>query len=249
MSEPSPENKVILPLPFLLDASSAAAPTQSLPHHINSFRFGNMPTQEESFEQFDLSNPPPPPLPPAMHSNVQLQHRTPYITQPPQQQAIEPPPRIIQGRRQLSTRNYKTYNGKTIFFCGGRFLTSRALWAFCVSLFLVIMPSVLFLIFTCPWLWHHISPAVPIVFAYIFCITLSSMLKTSWTDPGIIPRNLDIHSMNAHKNDSNRFGYRYSSMSDVSSFPLPREVIIKGVPVRLKYCETCCIYRPPRASH
>ncbi|KAG1120415.1 hypothetical protein G6F42_012751 [Rhizopus arrhizus] len=111
------------------------------------------------------------------------------------------------------------------------------------------MPSVLFLIFTCPWLWHHISPAVPIIFAYIFCITLSSMLKTSWTDPGIIPRNLDIKSMNPHKDDPNRFGYRYSSMSDVSSFPLPREVIIKGVPVRLKYCETCCIYRPPRASH
>ncbi|KAL9557372.1 hypothetical protein MBANPS3_001396 [Mucor bainieri] len=243
MSETNSENKVILPLPFLLDAS-AAAPAHSLPHHINSFRFGNMPTEEESFEQFDLSNPPPPP---AIHSNMQLQHRIPH-TPPQQQQPIEPP-RIIQGKRQLSTRNYKMYDGKTIFFCGGRFLTSRALWAFCISLFLVIMPSVLFLIFTCPWLWYHISPAVPIVFAYIFCITISSMLKTSWTDPGIIPRNLDIHSMNPHKNDPNRFGYRYSSMSDVSSFPLPREVIIKGVPVRLKYCETCCIYRPPRASH
>ncbi|CAO0800394.1 unnamed protein product [Mucor circinelloides] len=217
---------------------------------MDSFRFGNMPTEEESFEQFDLSNPPPPPPPPAVHSNVQLQHRIPHTQQQQQQQqqTIEQP-RIIQGKRQLHTRNYKMYNGKMIFFCGGRFLTSRAVWAFCISLFLLIMPSVLFLIFTCPWLWHHISPAVPIIFAYIFCITLSSMLKTSWTDPGIIPRNLDIKSMNPHKDDPNRFGYRYSSMSDVSSFPLPREVIIKGVPVRLKYCETCCIYRPPRASH
>ncbi|EPB82234.1 hypothetical protein HMPREF1544_11039 [Mucor circinelloides 1006PhL] len=231
MSEPKPENKVMLPFPFLVD-SSAAAPTHSLPHHMDSFRFGNMPTEEESFEQFDLSNPPPPPPPPAVHSNVQLQHRIPHTQQQQQQQqqTIEQP-RIIQGKRQLHTRNYKMYNGKMIFFCGGRFLTSRAVWAFCISLFLLIMPSVLFLIFTCPWLWHHISPAVPIIFAYIFCITLSSMLKTSWTDPGIIPRNLDIKSMNPHKDDPNR------------------EVIIKGVPVRLKYCETCCIYRPPRASH
>lgn len=148
MSEPNSGNKAILPLPFLLDAS-AAAPTHSLPHHVNTFRFGNMPIEEESFEQFDLSNPPPPP--PAIHSNAQLQHRTPHTQPQPQQQqqqqTIESPP-TLQGKRQLSTRNYKMYDGKTIFFCGGRFLTSRALWAFCISLFLVIMPSVLFLIFT-----------------------------------------------------------------------------------------------------
>lgn len=37
----------------------------------------------------------------------------------------------------------------------------------------------------CPWLWHNMSPAVPIVFAYIFVLALASMLKTSWTDPGV----------------------------------------------------------------
>lgn len=26
---------------------------------------------------------------------------------------------------------------------------------------------------------------MPILFAYIFCITFASMLKTSWTDPGV----------------------------------------------------------------
>ncbi|KAI8647925.1 DHHC palmitoyltransferase-domain-containing protein [Parasitella parasitica] len=169
--------------------------------------------------------------------------------QQPQQQIESKSNKLIakQRKRQLNIRNYRKYSGKTIFFCGGRFLTSRALWAFCLSMFLFVMPSVLFLIFTCPWLWHHISPAVPIIFAYIFCIAFVSMLKTSWTDPGILPRNLDLRSIDAHKK-SDRFGHRYSSMSD-TSFPPPKEVLIKGVPVRLKYCETCCIYRPPRASH
>ncbi|KAI7902214.1 uncharacterized protein BX663DRAFT_85793 [Cokeromyces recurvatus] len=106
--------------------------------------------------------------------------------------------------------------------------------------------TLLFLIFTCPWLWHHVSPAIPILFAYLFCLTFTSMLKTSWTDPGILPRNLDIKSTQ----NVNQYGYRYSFMSDDDGlFPLPKEITIKNAPIQLKYCETCCIYRPPRASH
>ncbi|CEP10204.1 hypothetical protein [Parasitella parasitica] len=246
MSERKTDSKVILPLPFLLDPSPTASTTE-LP------RFGNRSTEPKSS---DLSKTPvvyrqdqPQMGIPIAQKQPQPQ---PQLQQQQQQQQQQTEPKnmkhlVKQGKRQLKVRNYKQYGGKTVFFCGGRFMTSRALWAFCISLFLLIMPCVLFLIFTCPWLWHHISPAVPVIFAYIFCITFASMLKTSWTDPGILPRNLDLGSMNAYK-DPDRFGHRYSSMSD-GSFPSPREVMIKGVVVRLKYCETCCIYRPPRASH
>ncbi|KAI9280647.1 hypothetical protein BY458DRAFT_430474 [Sporodiniella umbellata] len=141
-------------------------------------------------------------------------------------------------------RNYQLYVGKTIFFCGGRLLTSQALWAFTVSCVLTLVPAVLFLVFTCPWLWHELSPVVPIVFGYLLTLSLASMLKASWTDPGIIPRNLDRESL-----PQEPFGYPYSSVSNQSLVPSPKYVTIKGLSVRLKYCETCCIYRPPRASH
>lgn len=37
----------------------------------------------------------------------------------------------------------------------------------------------------CPFLWHHVHPAIPIIFAYMAAIALASMLKTSFTDPGV----------------------------------------------------------------
>jgi hypothetical protein len=52
------------------------------------------------------------------------------------------------GKRITTTRNYQLYEGKTMFFCGGRFLTSGSAWAFCVSLFLIVTPAVLFFVFT-----------------------------------------------------------------------------------------------------
>ena len=42
------------------------------------------------------------------------------------------------------------------------------------------------------WLWHHVSPALPIIFAYLFFICLSSFLHASLVDPGVRLRHIQV---------------------------------------------------------
>ncbi|CAO3610887.1 unnamed protein product [Cunninghamella blakesleeana] len=138
-------------------------------------------------------------------------------------------------------RNYEAFQGKSTFFCGGRLMTSQAYWAFIIALILLIAPCVLFAIFTCPFLWFNLHPVIPILFAYIFILAIVSMFKASWTDPGVIPRDLDptptLETFDDH------------SSIWTQPFPADKCVKIKDEMWNLKYCDTCKIYRPPRASH
>jgi hypothetical protein len=134
MSEHEPGNRAKPSLPFLLES-----PSTTRDWNIQPFGFGSSNTgMETSFENFNLTKPRP------------LQHRTEARQQSVNIPAANDimPAVVIKGKRQTNTRNYKLYVGKTIFFCGGRFLSSRAFWAFALSLFLLVVPSILFLIFT-----------------------------------------------------------------------------------------------------
>ncbi|KAG9324897.1 hypothetical protein KVV02_003304 [Mortierella alpina] len=144
------------------------------------------------------------------------------------------------------TRNYKVFPGRNIFFCGGRIMTSRDFPAFFTAIMLLLVPTGLFFGFTAPFLWHHVSPAAPIIQAYLFIVAFSSMLKTSWTDPGVIPRGIDG---DPPLDAPLELEQSSASFYPPRSLPRQKEVQIGNYTVRLKYCDTCKIYRPPRCSH
>lgn len=41
---------------------------------------------------------------------------------------------------------------------------------------------------SCPFLATRINPIIPIVGAILYFFTMSSLLRTTFTDPGVIPR-------------------------------------------------------------
>ncbi|OZJ01479.1 hypothetical protein BZG36_05528 [Bifiguratus adelaidae] len=136
-------------------------------------------------------------------------------------------------------KRYEVFPGNNRFLLGGSLMTGNEYWAFYLVLAILIVPSGLFLGFAGPWLWRDLSPAVVIIFAYLFLICLVSMLKASMTDPGILPRDIDPDPFPDP-----------SITAEYSSFvPMPRETVVKGQMVNLKYCDTCRVYRPPRTSH
>lgn len=82
-------------------------------------------------------------------------------------------------------RNHEYFEGNTVFCLGGRLQNSKQRPVNIATGSFVVIPSALFFGFSAPWLWHNISPAIPITFAYVFYICMSSFIHASVTDPGV----------------------------------------------------------------
>src|SRR5690606_34953597 len=75
--------------------------------------------------------------------------------------------------------------GNTIFFFGGRWQNARQRPVNLATAMLVAVPAALFFAFSASYLWHEISPAIPVTFAYLFYICFSSFIHASVSDPGV----------------------------------------------------------------
>lgn len=151
-------------------------------------------------------------------------------------------------------RNYEYYSGNMCFFLGGRLMNAK-LKPLCIFTFtLVILPAIIFFIFEARYLWHHISPALPIIFGYIFFLTITSFLRSALSDPGILPRNLHPHPPNPEENDplvagpSTTNWVTVKNSKPAASDPEGNQVA-GALEVPQKYCSSCKIWRPLRSHH
>lgn len=105
---------------------------------------------------------------------------------------------------------------------------------FIAAMVILIVTTGTFNAFTIRWLLEDTSfNFIPIVVIseIIFLFTLLNFLQTAFTDPGILQKENEEESDNDFHT------------------PLFKNVIINNTTVRLKYCDTCQFYRPPRTSH
>ncbi|KAL8581233.1 hypothetical protein ACOMHN_038333 [Nucella lapillus] len=90
----------------------------------------------------------------------------------------------------------------------------------------------LYFAFVCRYLSEAYSYAFPVYQGVLALFVILNLSLTTFMDPGIYPK--------AHEDEQ---------VSDDFRAPLYKNVEIKGVMVRMKWCTTCQFYRPPRCSH
>ncbi|WPH01635.1 Hypothetical protein R9X50_00448500 [Acrodontium crateriforme] len=160
-------------------------------------------------------------------------------------------------------KNYEYFAGNMLFFVQGRCLNTKARPLNLVTLGLTALPGALFFVFSAPWLWQNVSPALPIVFAYVFFISISSFFHAAFSDPGILPRNMHPHPPNPEEeNDPLAVGPPTTAWVMVKTFPSQKRSKSRdgnsleaqrgdetAMEVPTKYCKSCNIWRPPRAHH
>lgn len=142
-------------------------------------------------------------------------------------------------------QNYEYFTGNTVFWGKGRFQNARDRPINIITGILVVLPLALFFAYSAPWLWQHISPAVPIIFAYLAFICMSSFIHASLVNPGILPRNLQPMPPPDPAEDPMTIGPPTNDWVMIK--PATSDIAAMDVPV--KYCKTCNIWRPPRCYH
>lgn len=130
--------------------------------------------------------------------------------------------------------------GRNQIFCAGVCIMGPRHdngYAVC-SWFSILMPCVLYFVLCSRYLWNNVSPLMPLVTAFCLVLTLALMLLTTCTDPGILPRASLQRAMP-------ELVPRVQAAAGMGSSPLSEEHIQEGY----RWCPTCQVVRPPRASH
>ncbi|KAI9084079.1 hypothetical protein K1719_034075 [Acacia pycnantha] len=168
-----------------------------------------------------------------------------YVVPPPQQ--TDPVSGSTGGSSDL--RVYQAWKGSNKFFLQGRFIFGPDVRSVGLTIFLIVVPMAVFCVFVARKLMDDFSDhwgisimAVAVTFTVYLLVLL---LLTSARDPGIIPRN-------AHPPEPEGFDGNLdveSGQTPQLRLPRMKEVEVNGMVVKIKYCDTCMLYRPPRCSH
>jgi len=121
--------------------------------------------------------------------------------------------------------------------CGGRFVGGPDARNSLGTLTLIVAPSTVWLL----WVGHFFTTSFSILFVLLAMAlqggSLAFLVAAALSDPGVLPK---------------QDGTRWDDRTKVLRTKKPAkmyDVLVRGFRYKLKYCETCHIYRPPRCVH
>eukprot|EP00899_Mesostigma_viride_P005273 jgi/Mesvir1/14747/Mv05391-RA.1 len=139
---------------------------------------------------------------------------------------------------------YERWPGNNKILFDGRVLLGPDWKSFVATFFVICAPSVVWFVLVQPDLVDERNPAYLAFGLLLVVMDLCLLVATSFREPGIMPRMKHAPVVLADGTVS------YDEQG--SRTPVPRtreEVLPDGTVVKVKFCETCNIYRPPRCSH
>lgn len=129
--------------------------------------------------------------------------------------------------------------GNNKVFCKGKFISGPDCRSCVASFLMILVPSILWHVGVGPFFTDRYTVLIPIVLAILQVLSLTLLVWTAFSDPGIMPRAKTYFDIVDTRTKVTR------------AKPPPRyhELVLRGHPFRIKYCTTCNIYRPPRCTH
>ncbi|KAJ9177717.1 hypothetical protein P3X46_012906 [Hevea brasiliensis] len=152
----------------------------------------------------------------------------------------------------MAKRVYQVWKGRNIFLFNGKLIFGPDAKSLVVTILLIVVPIVVFCTNVARNLINEFptynTGCVILAVAILFTIyVLVLLLLTSARDPGIVPRS--SHPPEEDIYDSSVSVEVGGRQTPTPQLPRTKEVLVNGVHVKVKYCETCMLYRPPRCSH
>ncbi|XP_057487982.1 probable protein S-acyltransferase 1 [Actinidia eriantha] len=149
-------------------------------------------------------------------------------------------------------RLYQVWKGRNKFLCGGRLMFGPDAASLLLSTLLIGGPAITF----CNKMYLRIKETEPlygysvlIVGFVLTVLDLTFLFLTSGRNPGIVPRNSQPPELDEAL-DVNTPSMEWINNATANlRLPRTKDVIVNGHTVKVKYCDTCLLYRPPRASH